>query len=183
MKWHTARVWSSHEYTLSSWESGSKQVFTADGKTWLGLELTYDPVELLTSESVPIRVFPWCVSLFEKQTAMFLTFDDRYRRTESSDKARVQNWVCLPLIHWHLSLIFISYRSVCTVCCRSSLSQTPPHPSQNNFSFHQQGNWPYDWGMNALEFSSNKEVSLVYRYFSDVFWSVAPAGCRLALVA
>jgi hypothetical protein len=36
--------------------------------------------------------------------------------------------------------------------------------------------------MNVLEFSSNKEFSLVYRYFSDVFWSVAPADCSLALV-
>jgi hypothetical protein len=36
--------------------------------------------------------------------------------------------------------------------------------------------------MNALELSPNKEASLVYRYFSDVFWSVAPADCSLALV-
>jgi hypothetical protein len=37
--------------------------------------------------------------------------------------------------------------------------------------------------MNALEFSSNKEASLVYRYLSDVFWSVASTDCSLALVA
>jgi len=36
---HSKTVWSSHEHTFSSWESGSKKEFTADGKTWRGLEL------------------------------------------------------------------------------------------------------------------------------------------------
>jgi hypothetical protein len=118
---HNKTVWSPHEHTFSSWESGSKQVFTADGKTRRGLELTYGPIELLTSESVPIRVFPWCISLHEEQTAIFLTFYDRYIRILSSDKARVQNWAGLPLIHCCLSLILISYGSLCAVCCRNIL--------------------------------------------------------------
>ena len=178
MKRYTARQ--SQENTFSSWESGSKQVFTSGGKTWRGLELIYGPIELLTSEYVPIRVFPWCVYLFEEQTAMFLMFYDTYIKTETSDNARVQGWA--GLLHCYLSLIFISYSSVCTVCCRNFLSQPLLSPLKTTVPFHQQGRWPYEWGMYVLEFSSNKEVSLVYRYFSDVFWSDAPADCSLALV-
>ena len=175
-------VWSSHEHAPSLWKADSKQVFTASEKTWRGLQLIYGLIELLKSESVPIRVFSWCVSLYEEQTAMFLTLKDRYIKTALSDKERLRIWAGLPLLHSYLWLFLISYRSVCTVCCRNFLSQPLPSPLKTTVLFHQQGSLPYGWGMNALEFSSNKEFSLVYRYFSDVFWSVAPADCSLALV-